>query len=534
MGEFGAGGTDQIFAGASTNLAHVFRGRYLRLTNLSGAASNPQVSEIQAWIPGLATNIARGRPVIASGVTLAGYPATNIIDGGYVGSTTMSHPSANSSSPGFYYQVDLGAVYALNRVVVWNRTDCCNTRLTNYRVLLYADNAGTPGAVNWQADIRTDGSDSGLGGSDTVLASASTNPAHVFRGRFVRVQYLGSLTDQPRPQIAELEAFPEPPPTVGSFLTTAGNIGGTGLPANTTLSWSVTNADTVSISGGIGTVSASGSTTVAPASTTTYTLNATRAGFASTTSTVTIAVNATALAPKITELQAADGLLEDEDGDRGDWVEIFNPNTHTLVLTDYALTDNAAAPAKWTFPLANVAPGGYLVVFADDKDRRVAGAPLHTNFALSAGGDYLALHAPGGALVQRLPASYPTPTKFPKQANKATYGLDGAGAEKFRPATPGAANGGAFDGVVEDTTFSTKRGIYSSAQTVAITTPTSGATIRYTTNGDEPSESAARIPRRSTSPRRPCCAPPRSSPASSRRTPTRTPTSFPPMSWPPP
>lgn len=487
----GAGGTDRVFAGASTNPAHVFRGRYLRLTNLSGAASNPQVAEIQAWIPGSGTNIARGRPVIASGATYSGYPATNIVDGGYVGSTTMSHPSTSASSPGFYYQVDLGAVYALNRIVLWNRSDCCNTRLTNYRVILYADNAGVPGAVNWQADIRTDGSDSGLGGSDTIPASASNNPAHLFSGRFIRVQFIGTATDQPRPQIAELEAFPEPPPTIRQFVTDAGNIGGPGLPTNATLSWSVQNADSVTISG-LGTVAASGSTTVAPTSTTTYTLTATRNGFVSSTSTVTIAANATALAPKITEFQAAEGLLEDEDGERGDWIELYNPNPFTLVLTGYTLTDDPAAAAKWTFPLANLAPGGYLVVFADDKDRRVPGQPLHTNFALSSGGDHLALHAPGGALLQRFPASYPTSLKFPKQAQRATYGLDAAGTEKFfRPATPGAANAAGYDGVIEDTNFSVKRGIYSSAQTVAITTTTSGATIRYTTNGDEPSESSA-------------------------------------------
>ena len=38
-----------------------------------------------------------------------------------------------------------------------------------------------------------------------------------------------------------------------------------------------------------------------------------------------------------------------------------------------------------------IAPRGYLVVFASNKDRRIPGEELHTNFALSAGGEFLAL-----------------------------------------------------------------------------------------------------------------------------------------------
>ena len=136
--------------------------------------------------------------------------------------------------------------------------------------------------------------------------------------------------------------FPEPAPTIRYFLTDAGNIGGPGLPANATLSWLVENADAVSLSG-TGAVAAGGSTIVAPAGGTTYTLSATRAAsFATVTASVVIAVNAVnaaALAPVITEFQAAEGVLKDEDGDRPDWIELRNPNAFTLNLAGYALTD---------------------------------------------------------------------------------------------------------------------------------------------------------------------------------------------------
>ena len=438
-----------------------------------------------AFIPARAQNIALGKTVTASGALWPGLPASNLTDGNRSGTNTIAHPATGVATLGFYFQVDLGSDVALNRVVLYNRDDCCPERLTNYRVTLYADAAGAPGAVRWQASIRTDGTNSGQGGNDTILATASTNPAHVFRGRFIRVENLSGA--QYNPQIAELEAYPEPAPTIRYFLTNAGNIGGPGLPAGAQLSWLVENADTVSI-GGIGAVGLSGTANVAPASGTTYTLTATRtATSATSTASVVLAVNAASLPPRITEFQAADGLLEDENGDRPDWIEVQNRNAFTLNLAGHTLTDSALTPAKWTFPLANIAPGGYAVIFASGKNRAVVGGQLHTNFSLTGSGEYLALSAPGGALVQQFPADYPATLLFPKQSDRVSYGLDAVGALKyFKPATPGAANGAGFDGVVADTSFSVKRGIYTTAQTVTVTTPTPGATLVYTTNGGDP------------------------------------------------
>ena len=479
----GIGGTDAVFASASVIPSHVFRGRFLRLSSLSSNAYSPQVAEIQAWVVSASSNVALGRTVTSSGAVYGGLVAANLTDGNAIGTPTISHP-ADGATLGFYYQIDLGSEYTLNRIVIFNRSDCCPERLTNYRVSIYADSAGAPGSLRWQAGLRTDGSDSGYAGADTVIKSNSLNPAHVFIGRFVRIENLSGAPYNP--QIAEVEVYPEPPPTIRYFLTDAGNIKGPGLPTSATLSWSVANADTVTISG-LGAVAPTGSSVVSPIAKTTYTLTATRAGNASTTATVVVAVNAAVLAPVISEFQAADGLLEDADGDRPDWIEIYNPNTYTLNLDGYHLTDSAAQPARWTFPQANVAPGGYLVVFASGKDRAILGQPLHTNFSLAAAGEYLALHAPGGALVQRFPANYPVAAAYPKQYDRVSYGLSGASAKYFKPATPGAANGFGYDGVVSDTTFSVKRGIYATAQTVTLGTLTGGATLVYTTNGSEPS-----------------------------------------------
>ena len=61
------------------------------------------------------------------------------------------------------------------------------------------------------------------------------------------------------------------------------------------------------------------------------------------------------------------------------------------------------------------------------------------------------------------------------------------------PPTPGEVNGNAVSGFVADTKFSVDRGFYNEAFTVAITTETEDATIRYTTNGTLPDEQTGTV-----------------------------------------
>src|SRR5688572_27998986 len=73
--------------------------------------------------------------------------------------------------------------------------------------------------------------------------------------------------------------------------------------------------------------------------------------------------------------------LTDEDGERGDWIEIYN-ETNTVSLSGWHLTDSKDDRVKWAFPAVTLGPRQTLVVFASGKNRAAAGAPLHTNFKL--------------------------------------------------------------------------------------------------------------------------------------------------------
>src|SRR5687768_9106355 len=102
----------------------------------------------------------------------------------------------------------------------------------------------------------------------------------------------------------------------------------------------------------------------------------------------------------ISEFMASNSrTLQDMDGDHPDWIELHNTTHSSVNLSGWHLTDDPDEKTKWTFPSTPLAADGYLVVFASDKDRRIPGQQLHTNFQLSADGEYLALVMPDGVTV---------------------------------------------------------------------------------------------------------------------------------------
>ncbi|MEZ5303389.1 MAG: chitobiase/beta-hexosaminidase C-terminal domain-containing protein [Verrucomicrobiales bacterium] len=441
---------------------------------------------------GQESNLALGKPVVASAATYAGQIPENLTDGQF---NNQSHPLTATGTIGFYYRIDLGKDEALSRIIMYNRTGCCPERLSNYRVALLADNGGSPGAANWTADIRTDNSHSGDGGTD--ILTPDLDPSGEFRGRYIHIENLSNAAYNP--QIAEVEAYPAQLADIRFFTTDAGNITATGdpdLPAQATLSWQVDDYESLEITPDIGAVSGpAGTRVVMPAATTTYTLRATNEG-GTITQTVTIGVDAPFAPPLITEFAAENaGSILDEDGDKSDWIEIYNPNGYHLPLSGFYLTDNPDNLSKWAVGGLAIPPGGYSVVFASEKDRADPAGELHTNFRLSRGGEYVALVAPDGLTVlSQFPADFPDTAEFPPQKAGASYGIaSGGGAAFLSPPTPGTANGGGFSGFVADTQFSVDRGFYTDPIQVEVTTATPGAEIRYTTDGSAPTAATGTV-----------------------------------------
>lgn len=123
--------------------------------------------------------------------------------------------------------------------------------------------------------------------------------------------------------------------------------------------------------------------------------------------------------PVISEFSASnDSVIDDEDGDDTDWIEILNAGNETAELRGWYLTDDADDLTKWRFPEQSLDVGETLIVFASNKDRATPASQLHTNFRLSASGEYLALVQPDGVTI-----GTDFSGEYPPQVTDVSYGF---------------------------------------------------------------------------------------------------------------
>lgn len=198
---------------------------------------------------------------------------------------------------------------------------------------------------------------------------------------------------------------------------------------------------------------------------------------------------ATQTAPlQITEfLAAGSASLKDADGESSDWIEIRNVSSTKLNTSGWKLTDSSDEMARWELPSVDLEPEAYLIIFASGKDRRDPARELHTNFKLSAGGEYLALVTPDGQIATEFAPA------FPAQDDDISYGVRRNGTiGQLARVTPGGENPSAFYEVAT-VISSNESGYYAYPFTVTLSTTTPDATIRYTLDGSEPSPSHGTI-----------------------------------------
>ncbi|WP_328891579.1 galactose-binding domain-containing protein [Streptomyces sp. NBC_00316] len=138
---------------------------------------------VSATAPAL--NVARNRPAEQSstweGSSGTTYPAGNAVDG----NDGNFSDTKNETQP--WWQVDLGQSHPLDQIVIYNRTDCCQSRLSDYYVIVsdepftssgLADTLAQPGVWSSHQSAQAD--------------RPTTVDVQGHQGRYVRLQLAGT------------------------------------------------------------------------------------------------------------------------------------------------------------------------------------------------------------------------------------------------------------------------------------------------------------------------------------------------------
>ncbi len=172
-------------------------------------------------------------------------------------------------------------------------------------------------------------------------------------------------------------------------------------------------------------------------------------------------------------------------GNFSDWIELHNAGEFPVHLGGYFLTDNLGDTTKWTIPTGTfIYPNDYLLIWADGL-----GTGLHTSFKLSSDGEEIALFTPAYELVDAL--------VYVPQQTDISFGRYPDGQSQwhyFGTPTPGSGNmepGLAHFYRGSPPQFSIPGGLHPAGLLLELTAESTGTTIRYTLDGNEPREDAA-------------------------------------------
>ncbi|MBN2553777.1 MAG: CotH kinase family protein, partial [Spirochaetales bacterium] len=128
--------------------------------------------------------------------------------------------------------------------------------------------------------------------------------------------------------------------------------------------------------------------------------------------------------------------VSDPQGEFDDWIELYNRSDSAVDLSAMYLSDDPMEPRKWSFPPGTtIAPGGYLVIWADEDEDQEG---LHANFRLSGWGEQLLLvdsDVRGNRVLDSIEYGY--------QREDVAYGRipDGSGDFRSVYVSPGRSNG---------------------------------------------------------------------------------------------
>lgn len=182
----------------------------------------------------------------------------------------------------------------------------------------------------------------------------------------------------------------------------------------------------------------------------------------------------------------------DNKGNNSDWVELYNTTGAAVSIGGWNLSDEALVSSfgKYTFPSGtNIPANGFLRIWCSGLGSNAnATGHIHTNFKLTQCENEWIVLSNGGTVIDSLQM------RRTQNLHSRARVPDGSATWKiFTSPTPNASNlGTSYANYAPTPVLSVNAGFYTSAQSIAISaTPPTNITIRYTTNGDEPTTTSA-------------------------------------------
>ena len=170
--------------------------------------------------------------------------------------------------------------------------------------------------------------------------------------------------------------------------------------------------------------------------------------------------------------------IVDEDGDRVDWIEIYNGQTTAINLSGYGLSDSEEE-VTWHFPSLIIEPASFVLVFASGKNRTDP-EDLHTDFKIKASGEVIYLTDAFGVLIDSTPL-----TSIEEDESFGRFPDGGADWVRFSLPSPGYSNA-----ENNQITLSQRAGYYDAPFYQNIHS-LNGDTVYYTIDGSRPTPDQA-------------------------------------------
>lgn len=183
-----------------------------------------------------------------------------------------------------------------------------------------------------------------------------------------------------------------------------------------------------------------------------------------------------------------DCIMDDLNEFPDSWVELYNAGHETVNLASYKIGTSDKIKKAYSLPSQEIKPGEFIVIYCDKAEEG-----LHTSFRLESGKDGAVYLFHNDEIVDKLEGMKKQP------APNIAYGKETENSDKWGyqdVPTPGASNCGTLcKDILGEPVFSVKGKVFTSEFSLELSIPEdapAGTTIRFTTDGREPTAKSAR------------------------------------------